>query len=384
MLQILPKLRQLEVSPDKLVLDPNNPRLITNDEQRVPEEHSADPGVIEETRRKLGGIGDEKNDRFEIRELERSILTNGWQPIDFIFVKAFQDSGKYLVLEGNRRVAAIRNILSRGDVEKEIRSSLQSIEVMEVMGNGPPEQLHEQVNYLLGVRHHGSLRKWSPFAQAYNIYRRYLELSKQDDKTFRWDGKIGQQIANALSIPLDQVNERLRVFRVMQQAGNVPEVRNSEQSGGGMKDRYYSVCRDGLMSGKRALQSFIQQDQATFLLDEQGVERLEHLCHFSRVRREGAPLNNPQEWRPLGNILADEDEEKRKENIRLVLELKEKPSVVWAKRADELRKLQWDKWLQRVVLVLSTIQIGDDFGPDAKTTIEKLCDLIEVLDAQDK
>ena len=169
----------------------------------------------------------------------------------------------------------------------------------------------------------------------------------------------------------------------MQQIGDRPEVKCGEPSGG-MKDTYYSICGGGLLSGKKPITNFIRQDPTTFLLDNEGCSRMEQLCHFSQPRRRDSPLSNPREWRYLGNILDDSDEDKRKANVRKVMDDKQRPNTVWAVRADELRKLQWDKWLNKVSLLLQKVELGDDFGPDAATAVDELTTILRSLDAQDK
>ena len=377
----LPSMREITVSPDNLILDPNNPRLrlISGDDDNVPEERAVDPGIVERTRSKLIG----NNDRFHLEQLKKSILSNGWQPVDQIFVKAHQTKDNYLVLEGNRRVMAIRDLLNKTlPDEHPLRDDLQEISVMEVLEDASPEELNKKISYLLGVRHHGSLQKWTPFAQANNIYLHYLQLSKQRRENFLWDQDVAEEISSALSITPKEVEHRLKVFRAMQQIGSRPEVKSTEPDGG-MKDTYYSICGEGLLSRNKYVADFITQDQSTFLLDEDSCIRMEKLCHFSQPRRSGSPLNNPREWRYLGNILGDHDEQKRTDNLQKVLDKKERPSAVWAVRAEELRKLQWDKWLNNVSLLLQKVELGDDFGPKASFAIEDLTEVLMSLEALD-
>ena len=160
----LPRMRQIIVSPDNLILDPNNPRLklVSGDDEDVPEERASDPGIVERTRSRLAG----KDDPFQLKQLKESIVANGWQPVDFIFVKAHATKGNYLVLEGNRRVMAIRDLLDDPSTKRELDKSLKKIAVMQVLEEETPEKLQRKISYLLGVRHHGSLQRWSAFASS--------------------------------------------------------------------------------------------------------------------------------------------------------------------------------------------------------------------------
>lgn len=378
---LAPILKKTRVPTGKLLLDPNNPRLVTSDEDRHEEEDSMDSVLQDMTAARLRGAGE--GDTYRIMELERSIRQNGWLPVDSIFVRKHADKKHYVVLEGNRRVAAIRNILSDEVADAALRASLKAVEVMEIVDDLPPEEIRRKISYLLGVRHHGSLKRWTPFAQAHNIYERYLELSGQEWDSFRWDASIGQRIADALSIPLEKVQERLTVYRAMSQIGMTPEVKNSKE--GGMKDRYYSVCEAALLGRSSKLSEYIRQDPGTFLLEEDGVKRFDQLCHFSRPNREEAPIQNPQEWRKLESILREEDVERKAQMLREVEEVKRRPSDVWAERATELLTLQWDRWLLKVNSILRTVTLADDLGSDeAKATVRRLVGLVEKLDQRDR
>ena len=377
---LAPKLKKIAVKYDRLVLDANNPRFITRKEDQIAEQHFLEQDLAKITEGKLFPEG---KDSYQIDELANSIRKNGWLPVDYIFVrKLVEDHKYYVVLEGNRRVAAIRKLMRDPITSNPLKVSLETIEVMEVLDSGSAEDLQKKITYLLGVRHHGSLKKWTSFAQAHNIFTRYIEAAHQNADTFEWNQKIGQEVADTLSIDVQEVQNRLKVYRVMFQVGKTPEVWGSP---GGMEDRYYSVCAEPLLSPRKQLGTYIKQNPTTFLLPEEGVLRMNNLCHFNVRDRKDAPLHNPQEWRYLDKILADEDSEKRIANLKQVEEGdKRHPSDVWAARAVELFKLTWSKWLLQVASILKTVSLGDDFNTDkAKDTAGRLVKLISALDKKD-
>ena len=205
---LAPKLKPIAVKYGQLVLDPNNPRFTARKEDRIAEEHYLEQDLNGITK---GKLFPEKKDRYKIEELVNSIKQNGWLPVDYIFVRKLKgEVTRYVVLEGNRRVVAIREIMKDPNFDDELKKSLQSIDVMEVLDSGSAGDLQKQITYLLGVRHHGSLKKWTPFAQATNIFRRYLEVATQTAATFKWEKSYGQKVADTLSIPVDEVQDRLR------------------------------------------------------------------------------------------------------------------------------------------------------------------------------
>src|SRR5262245_29754210 len=103
MTNLRPELAPIRVPLAKLLLDPNNPRFLEEHAARVPEEDFADSGVQNTAAVRMGS--------YRLDELEQSITTNGWQPVDMIFVRQLVKlPGHYVVLEGNRRLMALRNL----------------------------------------------------------------------------------------------------------------------------------------------------------------------------------------------------------------------------------------------------------------------------------
>jgi hypothetical protein len=353
---LTPKLRRITVDPGTLLLDPNNPRFVTSHEEHVNGTRLADSAVIVATADKM------KQERFHVSEITQSILTNGWQPVDAIFVRRYLETDKYLVLEGNRRVAAIQSLLGSERTPIALREALYAIEALEVYGESSPEDYDKKVAYLLGVRHHGALKKWSPLAQARNIFKTYQEFANASgDDDFHWKSNIGEQVAKALSISRSDVQERLTVYRAMSSIAGLPDVGPQK-----MRDRYYSLMAELCKRLRGALGAYVVQSPDTFLLDARSAERVNQLCHFSDPTRSGSPITNPQEWAPFERIMSDENETKRAANLQRVEVGKEPPSVVWAQRSEELRRLEWSRWLEQVLTVLSQVQLGDIEIEDSK------------------
>lgn len=374
MQNLTPELKHIKVATKFLILDPNNPRLITRDDDRHPEDDAVS---------RLDTTSDKMRDsRFKIDELISSIIQNGWLPVDAIFVKKLEsDSKYYLVLEGNRRVTALRSLLEDDSITIELKNSISEIDVMEIVDDIPIEELNNKITYLLGVRHHGALKKWSPFAQAKNIYKRYLEISDIQPEDFSWDEETGNKVADALSINNDQVKNRLKVFKVMEQLSQHPDIIDSP---GGMKDRYYSVCAEIVLTKDSELNKYISKDDVSFKLDDESLSKMNKLCHFDKVNREQSPINNPQEWRKLSAILKDIDENKKVQMLARVEVDKIKPSIVWAERASELQTLHWDRWLFKVNSIIKRITMSDDLSSDAAVDVtRKLTNILNELDLHD-
>ena len=198
-MSLAPELKKIKVDVGKLLLDPNNPRLFSTEEARVPLDKVGDPGVQDSTRSRL--FPESGKDQFRIDELVQSIRANRYVPEagGYIFVRRLEDSENFLVLEGNRRLVALRKLLSDADTlsreAPDVLTSIKTIEVLEIIDDIPEEKLQEKISYLLGTCHHGSHKNWSPFARAKGIYERYLEISGQDDETFSYEKRYGEAVA---------------------------------------------------------------------------------------------------------------------------------------------------------------------------------------------
>src|SRR5689334_16793368 len=116
-----PKLKPTDVQIQKLLLDPNNPRFLVHGSEKTAETDYADSGVQSATAERMA-----HND-YKVSQIVESIRRNGWQPVDMIFVRKI-DTQHYVVLEGNRRVTALR-VLQK---EKALPPDVDPLAVLEV------------------------------------------------------------------------------------------------------------------------------------------------------------------------------------------------------------------------------------------------------------
>jgi hypothetical protein len=83
-----------------IFLDPNNPRFVGPNWQRIQDDKIDNDQVQEDARIKL--IRD-----YGVEKLRMNMEVNGYLPIDRVIVRKFKDE-KFVVLEGNRRICAAR------------------------------------------------------------------------------------------------------------------------------------------------------------------------------------------------------------------------------------------------------------------------------------
>lgn len=135
------------VSPDKLDFDIDNPRFagqLTNHTQ-------------EQIQKEIF------NEPHYASELLDSLLENGF--IDYEPLVVRQHGERYIVIEGNRRLSAIKEIRSNPSRYHGKKSDLESIPVL-VFPEKPNEQQANEMRVYLGVHHLLGFREWPPISKA--------------------------------------------------------------------------------------------------------------------------------------------------------------------------------------------------------------------------
>jgi|GEM_PF-2992248 len=154
---------------DDMWLDPNNPRIRTlKNGVTVPRENIGDPDVQLQILQKFSS-----DKTHGIFELQVSIARNGLVPVENIIV-IHHASGKYLVVEGNRRIAAIKLLLTDAygnihNLSREKMERLAQIEVKVVEKESPEEDIMQFVRLIQGLRHISGSKEWEAFQKAWFI-----------------------------------------------------------------------------------------------------------------------------------------------------------------------------------------------------------------------
>ncbi|MDR3412264.1 MAG: ParB N-terminal domain-containing protein [Formivibrio sp.] len=202
------EVRILKISPERLVLDPNNYRFHDLPGYRPVAQRTrySEPGVQAKA---LSYLQDTES--FELNTLKDSIRSNGFVPLDQIVVEKLSGEGDdtlYLVIEGNRRAAAVKALISDhqagGDVSEAVLASLQTLPVMEITGTD--EERRDYQKTLMAIRHVAGITEWGPYQQA----RLVVELYEGQVHAF---GAVAQRIG----ISNKEVARRYRASKALQQ-----------------------------------------------------------------------------------------------------------------------------------------------------------------------
>jgi len=201
------KIEPRAVSPDQLLLDPNNYRFHDIAGYRpVTRSRYAELGVQERALQFL------RDPSFDLNSLRDSILSNGFVPFEQIVVEAYDEiEGKprYVVVEGNRRTAAIKSLLADStggslDLRTEVLESLRGFTVIEIIGSEQERQNYQKT--LMAIRHVAGIREWGPYQQA----RLVVEMFDNEEGSF---GPVAQRIG----ISAREVARRYRASKALEQ-----------------------------------------------------------------------------------------------------------------------------------------------------------------------
>jgi len=159
-------LQPIEVQWEQVLLDPNNPRFFgeVHRDALIPEKHFDSLKVQQDTFAKL-------LDRFDVSDLRKSILKVGFLSVDRIVVRelAVRDKAtKYVVIEGNRRMAAIHSIMTdyvddKIEVPDEVIRSIERFGVLCLDKSVDFEQAQLMIQ---GIRHISGAKDWKPYQQS--------------------------------------------------------------------------------------------------------------------------------------------------------------------------------------------------------------------------
>lgn len=156
-----------------------------------------------------------------LKELRDSIVSNGFLPIERIVVTPFEIEAtdepgdepqpappkKYLVIEGNRRVAALKQIATEAaqgvDIPQNVLDVLNAVPCVVVEQDGQTEYFKET---LMGIRHVGGIRQWGGYQRAKLI----ADLKDQ----FKLDSP---EVAAKLGLSVQEINRRYRAYRALEQ-----------------------------------------------------------------------------------------------------------------------------------------------------------------------
>lgn len=227
----------IAVALDRLLLDPNNPRLAL--EEKPGYEDAAalfDPEWQEKLAAQL------RDGQHDIDDLVHAVVGQGWMPVDNILVWKHPDEPeRYIVVEGNRRRLTLEHIrttvlerertkLERMQKRPTTYASEQLAEQERLVGRlqrivdetatlnvlsveaDNVEELRERLPRVLAVRHITNAKTWGGYAEGLWLLERYNHLAGEQGRAHggMWQPDVVAQVAAEASLTPAKVKEKLR------------------------------------------------------------------------------------------------------------------------------------------------------------------------------
>jgi hypothetical protein len=250
---------RVEVEPDQLLLDPNNYRF--HDLQGYNEvkkrNRYQETGVQQQAMRLL-----RDTTAFDLASLKDSIRTNGYIPVEQIVVVPYDegDEGekRYLVIEGNRRVAAVKTLLedsAAGAIElsAKTKSSIEKIAIIVI--KGAPNEIESYQRTLMAIRHVAGIREWGPYQQAKLV----VEMFEEEGATL---GSVAQKIG----ISSREVARRYRASKALRQ------MEEDEEYGDFAEPRLYVFFHEAVSQPK--VRDWLKFNNETYQAEDQEARQL--------------------------------------------------------------------------------------------------------------
>lgn len=293
----------------RLYLDPNNLRFVDHPEYRpIPPERVFDADVQRRTTGFVLGRHQE-----HIRDLIASIKENGWLDIDPILAQR-QDTGRFLVVEGNRRVATLKYLQRRYEEDAidlgKLNSALFS-EVPVVLYRDAGERDHL---VMMGLHHISGKRRWPAINRALAMERLLRHFDNDADAVCR-----------TLGVSKRDFNLSVRTLAL------VNAYRQSDY-GDQFESEQYNLFREILKSD--AMRTWLGWDHATCAaFNTSNLDRL-----FSWMSREAESEEGEDEDREIDIRSASDAVITTGGHVRELAKVIADPRAV--KRLDETRSLQ--------------------------------------------
>lgn len=332
------QLRQVEIKIEDLYLDPNNPRFVDIQDQMrpVPPSRITETGVQETA---LERILDE---RFEVKQLKDSIRAIGFLMIDRLVATPLPDIGKYVVIEGNRRLGAVKSLIkdhANGEVDlsPELQKSLSKLSLL-VLDEPDAAKRDHLARTLQGVRHVSGIRPWGPYQQA-QIVAMMLD-----------DNRGQSEICEILGLPKKRINSLRRCFYALKQ------MRGDDDYGDEAKPSLFSHF-DDIFKLPRLRDWLEWDDDRNLFLNEEHRKLLYSWfvgTEDDSGHRQAAKILDHKEIRKLPQLMDDAIQFKRFCESP-TLRLDEAMEGVVAPRPE----IQWQSYVAQLINILNRIPAVD-------------------------
>ena len=233
-----------------------------------------------------------KSGLFDVAELRDTIKTIGFLPMDRMVVRKWSGQSsvdKYVVIEGNRRLTALKWLMSLQDAGKENFSPEQidnynNVECLLLDEANAPKS----ANLILpGLRHVSGIKEWGPYQKAKAVH------------ALRKSGLSSQDSAQSLGLSVRAANSSYRCYLALEQ------MKSDEEYGEQADARMYSYFEE--IFKRPVVRSWLEwNDDAEGFTNEERRTELYSWMVPNEDEGTGPRLPESKSIRELSEIIADE------------------------------------------------------------------------------
>lgn len=339
------RVEDVELDSSLLKLDPNNPRMSLNWGQ--PKIYSVKDLCSETLQAKV--FKEILKPKYKVAQLIKSISSKGFVPgTDRLIVKRLGGTKSYLVLEGNRRTAAVTHLLARKD---ELRAPvLQSIKSVPVQVFSYSENStfseEEVLEFLLATIQVEGKETWGPMENAYYMYRSYTRELKRihGAKKVTFDKQVADAVAHNFNRKPADVKRILGTYNIFRQLRE-----------GGYEEaspEYYSLI-ELAVSTAATRDTFFEFNQEKMIMSPVGLERFSELCLDP-----DSPIRNPQDFSAFVYVFKNGTPYE----VSQIVEQKKEPKAIKTRTRQRTQKRVFVEKLEEIRGELDSLKPSDFRG----------------------
>jgi hypothetical protein len=355
------KVEDFDLEPSSLILDPNNPRMSLNWGQ--PKKYSDKELCSDQLQAKV--FKEILKPRYKVAQLIQSIANKGFVPgTDRLIVRQLGKSQKYLVLEGNRRTAAITHLAGRSaELRASVRQSIKQIPVQ--VFSYVKNDIHaeeEVLEFLLATIQVEGKETWGPMENAYYMYRSYTRELKRlhGAKKVTFDKQVADSIAHNFNRKPADVKRILGTYNIFRQLRE-----------GGYEEaspEYYSLI-ELAVSTAATRDTFFEFNEEKMIMSPVGLQRFSELCLDP-----DSPIRNPQDFSAFVYVYKNGTSYE----VSQILEEKKEPKVIKTRTRQRTQKRVFVEKLQEIMADLEALKPSDYRGTqEEKKLIAQLHKILE-------
>lgn len=284
-------LTPIDINLDQLLLDPNNPRFseLGKELNDIPENRFSEEKIQTATKEKM------KSPIFDVTELKDTIKTVGFLPMDRIVVRKWKGKpedrvDRYVVIEGNRRVTALKWLIDLHDNGKETFAAEQLANFNQLNALLLDDQLAPETATLIlpGLRHVSGVKEWGAYQKAKAVH------------ALRRAGLSPQEAAQSLGLSTRAANTSYRCFLALEQ------MRSDEEYGEYAIPKMYSYFEEAFKRPDVKIWLEWSDENEKFIKEENLKEFYSWIIPPADDEDSSPKLPEAKSVRELGTIIKDE------------------------------------------------------------------------------